>query len=115
MKNTWVMYDSTDGNGGSCGTTMEKTNWVMYDQAEQDGGSCGEVTAANYDDIIEQVDIEQLKRRQEKMWKNTEHSSDGFSAQNDADYSQVVRWYPDGTITVMVDGIEHPYTAADVN
>ena len=37
----------------------------------------------------------------------------GWSAQNDDDYSQVVLFYPDGAVAVMVEGVEHPYTADD--
>jgi hypothetical protein len=93
-------------------TDEQKTNWVLYDDTADNGGSCGEVIATDYDDIIEQVDIEARKANLEKLGTDT---SNGISAQNDADYSQVVRWYPDGFITVMVNGIERPYTTADVN
>jgi hypothetical protein len=89
----------------------QKTNWVLYNDTDNNGGSCGEVTATDYDDIIEQVDIEAHKVNLEKLGTDT---SKGFSAQNDADYSQIVRWYPDGVRTVMVGGFEHPYAPEDV-
>jgi hypothetical protein len=116
----------------------EKTSWMLYDRAkcgsdeelEEDflnsiPCSLREVDAEDYEDVIGLVSLKEETARRtrldaqlsvgckdEELRKKFNTPMESMSAQCQDDDSQIVRWYPDGTITVMVDGIEHPYTAA---
>jgi hypothetical protein len=104
-----------------------KSAWMLYDHADNQGGSLREVYATDYDDLISQVSLETEKAmnarmhalllpetRNEELREMFSVEMDSMSAQRSDDYSQVVHWYADGCITVMVGDMEHPYSPDDV-
>jgi hypothetical protein len=66
----------------------DKKQWILYNSTDGMGGSCGQLQAANAQEVIEQF--------KDKAWGYP----DGVVAQCKEDYSQLVKFYRDGTVKV---------------
>ena len=114
------------GHFVSSTTTPEgKHPWLLYDKANSDedgvAGSVRIVYAADYAELISMVSLEKEIEKDGRLKAALREASSletlaalpclsstmrSMSAQNEDDYSQIVRWYEDGTLTIMVDGVE---------
>ena len=109
-------------------TPTGKHPWMLYDRhdSDEDGvaGSVRTVYAADYEALVGTVSLEheiEMHGRLNAALRDASSletlaalpclgdSMRSMSAQNEDDYSQIVRWYEDGTITMMANGTEKPY------